>query len=310
MTPLRKGVEEYLTLRRSLGFELRLPGSMLRNFSAFLERKRAPYITKALALLWAQEPAHAQPCQWANRLGIVRRFAQFYCTIDPRTEVPPLGLLPHRYRRKAPHIYSLSEVRRLINATKKLASPSGLRSSTYATLLGLLAVTGMRISEALDLNRADIDWSLAVLSIRRTKFGKSRLIPLHASSLSALKKYSRQRERIYSRPSSDSFFVSERGTRLQQCAARWNFVMLSKQIGLRGPSRSHGHGPRLHDFRHRLAVSTLIDWYRAGVDVEQKLPVLATYLGHTHWSDTYWYLSSVPELLCLAAARLERGGLS
>jgi integrase/recombinase XerD len=309
MSPLRIAVDEYLALRRGLGFSLRGPGALLCHFVAFLEREGAASITRELALRWAQEPATAQPATWASRLSAIRRFAQFWSASDPRTEVPPLGLLPHRYRRKPPYIYTEGEIRRLIEAARQLPSATGVRPATYATLFGLLAVTGLRISEALALNRDDIDWAEAVLTIRRTKFGKSRLVPVHPSTQRALRRYSGQRDRVYPTPTTASVFVSERGVRLTPWTVRWTFNRLSRQVGLRGPADRRG--PRLHDLRHRLAVTTLLRWYRAGVDVERHLPALSTYLGHRHVADTYWYLSAVPELLRLAAARLEaRGGRS
>lgn len=309
MSPLGQAVEEYLALRRGLGFSLRLQGTMLRQFAAYLERDSAPYITRELALRWAMQPANAQPAQWANRLNTVRRFAQFRCASDPRTEVLPLGLLPHRYGRKPPYIYAEGEIRRLLDVARQLPSATGLRPATYATLFGLLAVTGLRISEALALDRGDVDWADAVLTIRRTKFGKSRLVPIHPSARRALRRYALLRDRVYPRLKTESVFVSEHGERLTASAVRWTFNRLSQRIGLRGPTDRRG--PRLHDFRHRLAVTTLLRWYRAGVDVERHLPALSTYLGHRHVADTYWYLSAVPELLQLAAARLEaRGGQS
>ena len=306
MSPLRHAVDEYLALRQALGFRLCRPAALLTQFAAFLEQEGAPYITRELALRWAQQPIHAQPAHWATRLGIVRRFAQFWRASDPRTEVPPLGLLPHRYRRTHPYIYTDREIQRLLTVARQLPSATGIRPATYATLLGLLAVTGLRISEALALNQEDVGGPEALLTIRRTKFGKSRLVPLHPSSRRALERYARLRDRIYPRPHTDSFFVSERGNRLTQCTVRWTFNRLSRQIGLRGPADRCG--PRLHDFRHRLAVRTLMRWYRAGVDVERHLPELSTYLGHTHVNDTYWYVSAVPALLRLAAARLEQRG--
>ena len=309
MSPLGTAVEEYLALRRGLGFSLRGPGARLRQFVAFLDRAGAPYITRELALRWAQQPANVQPATWASRLSAVRRFAQFWSAADPRTEVPPLGLLPHRYRRTAPYLYTEDEIRRLLGVAKQLPSATGLRPATYATLLGLLAVTGLRISEALALNRDDVNWAEAVLTIRRTKFGKSRLVPVHPSTTRALARYARRRDRVYPKPKTESLFVSERGARLTQWTVRYTFNQLSRRIGLRGPVDRRG--PRLHDLRHRLAVTTLLRWYRAGMDVERHLPALSTYLGHGHVADTYWYVSAVPELLRLAAARLEaRGGRS
>ena len=304
MTPLLKAVDEYLSLRRRLGYKLRDPGTYLYAFVSFLERQGASHITTDLALRWAMQPANAQPAHWAARLRAVRLFAQHHSASDPCTEIPPLGLLPYRARRKLPHIYSVTEIRRLMAATKDLHSTTGLRPSSYSTLLGLLAVTGLRISEALGLNQDDVDLRQGVLTIRSTKFNKPRLVPVHPTTRDALRHYARRRDRIFPRPKTPSFFVSEWGTRLEHSCVSRTFYKLSRWVGLRAPSDHHG--PRLHDFRHAFAVRTVLRWYRQGVDVDPRMPVLSTYLGHGHVSDTYWYLSSVPELLRLAAARLER----
>jgi integrase/recombinase XerD len=304
MNSLRKALEEYLTLRRSLGFGLRLTGGALHNFVSFLDQQGATRITRDLALEWAQLPTDAQPAQWANRLGMVRRFAAYRSAVDPRTEFPPQGLLPYCYRRKPPYIYRASEIRQLIHAAQQLPSSSGLRSSTYSTLFALIEATGMRISEPLALDRDDVDLAHGVITIRQTKFRKSRLVPVHISTQRALRDYAARRDRVLPTPKHPSFLLSERGTRLTECAARWTFVKLSRQIKLRGPSDSHG--PRLHDLRHRFAILTLLSWHRAGIDVEQRIPELATYLGHTHVSDTYWYLSATPELMRWAALRADQ----
>lgn len=306
MSALRKAVDEYLALRRGLGFTLRGPGAWLEQFASFLEQQGASHITTQLALDWARQPATAQPAYWTRRLGVVRAFAHYRSASDPRTEVPPLGLLPHRFHRKPPYIYTDDEVSRLLTAAGQLPSTTGLRPRTYATLLGLLAVTGMRISELVALDRDDVDLTEAVLTIRRTKFGKSRLVPLHASTRRALRQYAGWRDRIHPRSSTASFFTGEHGKPLTAWTVRRTFVRLSRQVGLRGPSDRRG--PRLHDLRHRFAAKTLLHWYRAKVDVERHLPELSTYLGHTHVTDTYWYLSAVPELLRLVVARLEAGG--
>ncbi|MBK5256086.1 MAG: tyrosine-type recombinase/integrase [Vicinamibacteria bacterium] len=204
-----------------------------------------------------------------------------------------------------PYIYSLAEIRHLMAATKKLHTTTGLRPWTYSTLLGLLAVAGLRVKEALGLNdQNDVDLGQGILTIRSTKFNKTRLVPLHPSTRDALRRYARRRDRIYPRPKTPSFFVSEWGTRLEHSCVSRTFYKLSRWVGLRG--LTDHHGPRLHDFRHAFAVRTVIHWYRQGVDVDPRMPVLSTYLGHGHVSDTYWYLSSVPELLRLASARLER----
>jgi len=238
---------------------------------------------------------------------MVRRFAIWLSAFEPRTEIPPVGLLPHHYRRKLPHIYSDEEIEKLLRRTQELPSPKGLRARTYTTLFGLLVATGMRVNEALGLDRPDVDLERGILYIRRTKFGKSRYIPLHPSTVDALKKYAQARDRIFPAPVTPAFFVSERGRRITEWIARYTFAKLSQQLGLRAPAKGHGRGPRLHDMRHRFAARTLVHWYRAGLDVERELPKLATYLGHVHVNDTYWYLEAVPELLQLATDRLIEG---
>ena len=303
MSWIRKAVAEYLALRRGLGFKLYEAEAALAKFTSFLEHRRASYITTQLALDWATQAANAQPAQWAARLSVVRGFAKYRAATDPRTEVPPTGLLPARRRRKPPYIYTDDEIGRLIMAAGHLPSKTGLRPRTYATLFGLLSVTGMRIGEAVALDREDVDLVRAVHVLRRTKYGKSRLIPVHATTRRALERYTAWRDRLQPRPRTPSFFVGDQGQRVLDGAARWTFVQLSHQVGLR--SLSDRRGPRLHDLRHRFAVRTLLRWYQAGVDVEQHLPRLSTYLGHGHVTDTYWYLSAVPELMQVVAARLE-----
>jgi integrase len=306
MSRLGRALDEYLALRRALGFELRRTEWALRRFVDFAEREGARWVTTDLALRWATFPTHVQGSERSVRLGVVRRFAEYLRVIDPRTEVPPADLLPGKVRRPQPYIYSDDELLRLIRAAWALPSPTGLRAWTYTTLLGLLAVTGMRHGEALALDRGDVDLDAGVLTVRRSKCRKARLVPVHATTCEQLERYARRRDRVHRTPRSHAFLVSERGRRLVQATVQHTFVVLSRQIGLRAPARSHGHGPRLHDLRHRLAVTTLMRWYRAGVAVDPMLPVLATYLGHTKVSDTYWYLSAVPELMRLAIARLDR----
>jgi integrase len=303
MSAIRKAVADYLALRRALGFKLCQEGVWLERFASFLEQRRSRRLTAALALEWATQPAHAQAAHLARRLGVVRGFAEFYAARDPRTEVPALGLLPARYHRKQPYIFSDDEIRRLLGTAAQLHSKIGIRQRTYTTLLGLLVVTGMRISEAVSLDRGEVDLANALLTVRRTKFGKSRLIPLHASTRTELARYARARDRIFLRPTTPSFLIGEHGRRLTVNVAEKTFVKLSRKVGLRSPADRRG--PRLHDLRHRFAVHTLLRWYRTGVDVECHLPELSTYLGHAHPTDTYWYLSAVPELMRLVVARLE-----
>ena len=303
MKDLELLVKEYLATRRALGADLAGAERMLRSFVAFLARSQDSFVTTPLALRWATEPRDAQPAHLAARLGAVRAFARYASAADPRHEVPPEGLLPAQPRRAIPYIYSDNEVTNLIKAARGLSGSTGLRPRTYATLLALLAASGMRSSEPLRLDRNDVDLDQGVLTVRESKLGKSRLMPVHESTAKALKAYATQRDQLCPQTCSPAFFLSERGTRIVQNTLEQTFVQLSRQVGLRSPSDSRG--PRLHDLRHRFAVRTLLRWYREGVDVESHLPRLATYLGHAHMSDTYWYLTATPELLQLAAKRLD-----
>ena len=304
MISLRKAVENYLTMRRSLGFKLRDMGYNLRHFVSFMEQQRASIITTELALRWAQQPQDVHPAQWAARLSFVRSFARYWSATDPRTEIPPPGLLPYRTKRATPYIYSNDEIQQILKAARNLPPSTGLRPWTYYSLFGLMAVSGMRISEVIRLDHADVDLKQGLLTVRLTKFSKSRLIPLHPSTVKKLKRYLHRRDELYPRHLTARFFLSNQGTPLTDCMVRWTFVKLSRQIGLRKVGDSYG--PRLHDLRHRFAVTTLLHWYRTGVDVEQRLPVLSTYLGHAHVTDTYWYLSATPELLAVTKDRLEK----
>ena len=307
MSQLQQAVQEYLQLRRSLGFQLRVPGRLLHSFAAFAELEKATHLTVDLALRWAQQPADARPTTWAVRLQTVRRFASWLSASDRRTEVPPAGLLPYRYARKRPYLYSDAEIANLVRTAGQLPSPAGLKGRTFATIFGLLAVTGMRISEVLALDREDVNLEEGVLRIRRSKFGKSRLVAVHESTRQILADYARERDRVVPRPACAAFFVKEGGSRVTEWNSRYTFAKVSRQVGLRPATKDcrHGHGPRLHDMRHRFAACTLLNWYRAGIDVEREIPKLATYLGHVHIDETYWYIEAVPELLELATRRLE-----
>ena len=304
MKSVRNAIEDYIALRRSLGFKLHGMATSLGKFASFLEQKEAPYITTALALEWAMQTVDHSPSHWAQRLGFVRVFARHWSATDPRTEIPPAGLLPFRARRARPYLYTEQEIQRLLTAAKSLSSSSGLRPWTYHCLFGLLAVSGLRISEAIKLERQDVDFHQELLTIRQTKFNKSRLIPLHTSTRDVLTQYAEHRDRLVPSPRSSCFLLNDCGRCLERSTVLRTFHDLSRQIGLRGPSEHTG--PRIHDFRHRFALNTLIQWYRAGEDIERRLPVLSTFLGHTHVADTYWYLSVHPELMGLATSRLEQ----
>lgn len=304
MNTLREAIDDYLAMRRGLGFKLVQIDGWLRDFSTFMESRGAVCVTTDLALQWATKPAGVHPSYWAKRLTTVRCFARYRSATDSRTEIPEWGLLPFRSKRAHPYFYTEQEIGNLMEAARALSPGNGLRGWTYCCLFGLLAVTGLRISEALALQRSDVDLQQGLLTIRGTKFGKSRLVPLHPSTREALSQYTKRRDAYLEHQSMAEFFVSEHGRALKASTVREIFYALSRQIGLRGSEDRTG--PRLHDFRHRLAMETLLHWYRSGDDVEQHIPVLSTFLGHARVSETYWYLSACPELMEHIARRLEQ----
>ena len=306
---LREAIKDYLAMRRALGFKLRVAGAGLLDFASFMEERGATYITVTLALEWAQQPTTAEPATWAQHLGFVREFARHRIATDPRTEIPSWNLLPHSKKRTRPYLYSNEEIRSLLQATKNLPiynSAGVLRRQSYYCLLGLLAVTGMRISEAVNLKLCDVDFKTGVLTVRGSKFGKSRLIPVHQTTLDVLSEYKEFRDEYLSKRAfpSDSFFVTHRGGKLNTGDIRRKFYSLSRAVGLRGDGRNVG--PRIHDLRHRFAIETLLRWYRNDEDVERNLPLLSTYLGHVKVKDTYWYLTASPELMGVAVRLLEQ----
>jgi site-specific recombinase XerD len=300
MNQMRKAVEDYVELRRALGFKLTEAARGLRDFVSFLEERAADHITIPLALEWARQNLTARPAHWSRRLSWVRGLAHYCSAADSRTQVPPRDLLPHRACRARPYLYTGEEIQQLLTQAMGL---DGLRGWTFHCLLGLLCVTGTRVTEALNLRSEDVDLLTGLLTIRSGKFGKLRLVPIHASTQKVLQDYVQRRDyAVKTRPV--YFFVSQRGNRLSEGAVRYTFRILCQRIGLRSPAASRG--PRLHDFRHRLAVQTLVRWYRSGHDVERRLPALSTYLGHVHIGSTYWYLSACPELMGLAVKRLQQ----
>lgn len=301
MSTLRTAVEDYLVLRRSMGFKLDRPGRLLAQFVAHCEAIGAETVTTELALSWATLPTSASQSWHAARLSVVRGFARYLALFEQRTEVPPPDLLPNRSSRACPYLYSTDEVVALMDAAGTLPSP--LRRATFFTLIGLLYVTGMRIGEALRLDRDDVDLSQQVIVVRHSKLGKSREVPIHQSTVRALGAYSRQRDELCPRANSPALFISLAGTRLLYCNFHLCFQGLVREAGL--TARSTRCRPRPHDLRHTFAVTTLIDWYRDGLDVEPRMARLSTYLGHIHPANTYWYLEAAPELLALAAVRLE-----
>ena len=288
-------------MRRALGYKLESQAQLLFAFVAYLERAQAATVTIELAVAWASEPAAADPVWWAKRLSVARQFVRYLQTIDPACEVPPARLLPYRARRAIPYPYTPEQIVALMRATDGLPLP--LQAATYRTLIGLLAITGLRVGEAIALDRGDLDDRDGLVRVINSKFGKSREVPLDSSAIQALAAYGRRRDQLCPRPACEAFFLSTAGTRLHAANVRRVFTRLVRVVGLEPPSARCR--PTLHGFRHRFAVSTLLDWHRAGVDVQPRLPWLATYVGHTEPANTFWYLTATPELLGLVAERLE-----
>lgn len=303
MTDFPLAVADYLATRRAMGYKLAYQGQMLSQFAAYLDGVGAEHLTIAHAVSWAKQPVGTAPVWWAVRLGTVRSFARFLIALDPATEIPPVGLLPEPSHRAVPHIYSDEDIAGVLQAAGRLRPEH--RADTYQTLIALITVTGMRVSESVRLDRDDVDLDEGMLTIRDTKFGKSRQLPLHPTSVAALAAYARRRDERRPRPKSPSFFTSSIGTRLLRDNVSTVFPRLVREAGLQSANRLRP--PRLHDVRHSFAVLCLIRWYRQGLDVESRLPLLSTWLGHVAPSSTYWYLSAVPELLELIADRLDAG---
>ena len=299
---LAAALAEYLAVRRCLGFKLARDGLLLEQFVGFCERAGASRVTSDLALAWVSAPTEASPGWLAMRLTVVRGFARWLQASDPATEVPPLGWLPPR-RRTAPYLYSADDVAALLAAARRVRWP--LSAASYETLIALLAVTGMRVGEAIRLDRSDLSpgEGLLTITIWDSKFGTSRQLLLHPSAVRALGCYLRRRAELSPAPGEPALLVHPAGNRLNYPAVQQMFGVLLGRAGIR--PRSDRCRPTIHGLRHSFAVNTLIRWYREGADVQARLPQLSTWLGHTDPKWTYWYLSASPELLALAAERLE-----
>lgn len=301
MSPLlEEHLVDYLELRHLLGHEVAEQGRLLPSFVAFLRARGLRTVTVEAALAWAQQSPTGNGLSVApRRMTAARGFAGYLSGIDPDTEVPPLGLIPTWQRWRRPFIYAPADIDAIM-AQARASITSPLRAATYHTLIGLLAASGLRIGEAIKLDRADIDWERGVLLIRESKFGKSRLIALHPSTTAALAEHASLRDELSPRPKDASFFTSLTRRRLSYAVVQDTFRQLINNAGVGADAPSP---PRLHDLRHTFAVRTLLAWYRNDQDVQAKIPSLSTYLGHREPASTYWYLSAAPELLALAAAR-------
>ena len=298
MSSLSGHVEDYLRLRRSLGYKLERAGLLLPQLVDYLEASGSSMLTSDLAISWARIP-QASPNYWAARLTVARGFARYLQTIDPATEIPPSGVFPARRHRPTPYLWSQHDIGRLLDGARKLRSP--IRAATYQALFGLLAVSGMRVGEATGLDRDDVDFQTGVITIRKAKHDRTRLVPLHDTTAAALGAYVTERGRLCPAVRSDAFFISSTGTRLNRSGVAKTLRQITTDLGLRDATG----GPTTHQLRHSFAVRTLIDWQQSGVSVDGHIATLSTYLGHIAPSDTYWYLSASPELMDIAAERLD-----
>jgi integrase len=299
--PLGRELADYLAVRRALGYRLARPEKLLGQFLDHLERQGEATITVATALDWARLPASGNSNWWAYRLSAVRGFATYLHAFDPAHEVPAPDLLPQRPLRACPYLYSDLEIAALIAATRTLGTP--LRRATFATLIGLLAVTGIRVGEAIGLDRGDVDLRAGLLLVRHGKFDKARELALHPTTIDALRRYQRLRDRNVPDTATPALLVSAAGTRLLYCNVHHTFRRL---VGLAGlVPRSASCRPRIHDLRHSFTVRAMLDAYAAGQDGQLRLTLLSTWLGHVHPGSTYWYLSASPELMAVAGQRLD-----
>jgi integrase len=299
VSALATALDEYLALRRSLGSKLERPAAVLADFVAHLDRTGVDHITVDAAVDWALRAADSESSWRAQRLGMVRGFARYLHTVDPSHQVPPSGLL-HRGTRPEPFVFTDAQIVALMAAARSMVSP--LRALTTESVIGLLAVTGLRVGEVIRLDRDDVDFDRGLLIVRNSKQGRSRHVPLHSSTVDALHDYLRRRDELCPPPATPALFISTTGTRLRSGNLRTAFAELLDETGL--PRRKHRRGPRVGDLRHSFAVHTLIDWHVAQLDVGPRLPVLSTFLGHVSPASTYWYLSASPPLFTAAAQRL------
>ncbi|HEY2693052.1 MAG TPA: tyrosine-type recombinase/integrase [Streptosporangiaceae bacterium] len=306
MSGLRARAGEYLAMRRALGFRLTTQARHLMSFVRFCEERGAGHVTADLAVEWATSTTRGSGNEvyQARRLDVVRIFARHLQPLDPATEIPPEDVLSRRYLRVQPYLYSAEEIAALMRAAGSLTP--AIRAATWRTLIGLLAVTGMRQGEACRLGRDDADLEAGALVIRDSKFGKSRMVFLHPTTVTALSAYEKARDKALPGTEADTFFVNSRGRPLDGHNLQHTFAPLLAAAGIQAPPGRRA--PRLHDLRHAFTVATMLDWYRDGRDVQARLPLLSTWPGHVDPKSTYWYLQAVPELLALAAGRLEAAG--
>jgi len=297
---MKERVQEYLSYRRSLGFKHLIDGQQLLRFANYVDSKNyyGP-ITEQIAVEWAKSSKKSSRLTWAGRLEIVSRLAKHLCIVEPGTQIPPKGLFGQSRRRIKPYIFTLEEIQKILQEVKNLIPKNSFRQITFIYLFTLLYVTGLRISEALNLLINDVDLESGILHIRQTKFNKSRLVPMDNSTVTALSNYYKQREHYVLNATSSTFFVLDNGEPVKLRAAEYAFSRIRNSLGM--GATLNGRIPRLYDFRHTFVCHRLLSWYEQGANIHQMLPYLSTYLGHVKVSDTYWYITGIPELMNISA---------
>lgn len=302
---MAEAVTQYLEDRRQLGYEMTAPATELMRFARYADaRHHLGPLTQELIFGWAREHVlRTSAVTAARRLEIVRPFAAYYRQFEPATEIPPPGTLGRGHRRLVPHIYTDQELVQLLQATERLTPYTGLRPLTYRTLFGLIAAAGLRLSEAVNLTVSDIDLDAGTVTIRETKFRKSRCLPVHSSVIQALGRYRESRDRSHASDATAPFFVSQSGLALPKRTVENVFRRMQPRLGW--AARGDYAVPRIHDMRHTFAVRRLLRWREEGQSIDQAMFWLCTYLGHAKISDTYWYLTGIPELMDTIGARFE-----
>ncbi len=297
-------VEDYIAMRRRMGFALDITSKQLLRFARFVDGKgsRGP-ITLELITQWAHDKTSC-PTTWAGRIKVVRPFAKYRAQFEPETEVPPPGFNSYKQQRLVPHIYTDEEIESILVAASTLSPQGGIRPAAYKTLYGLLAATGLRISEALRLKIQDVNFNDRIITVRETKFHKSRLLPIHLSTTKALQNYTRIRDDNFSPRSDKNFFLLKGGDRLEKDAVQRRFRKICNQLHLQARGTVHT-APRIQDLRHTFITHCLLRWYRQGVDIDKEMLSLSTYVGHAEVSYTYWYITGIPELMEVASLRFE-----
>jgi integrase len=299
---MKQQVQNYLSYRRSLGYQLHIEGQELLKFGSYVDSKkhRGP-LTEDIAIEWAKSSKKASRFTWARRLEIVRCFAKYCCITESDTQIPGKGIFGKAHRRNVPYIFTKHEILQILDSTKYLVPEGGLRPISFSYLFSLLYVTGLRTSEALNLLPQDVDLIQGILWVRDTKFHKSRLVPLHKSTIQALANYCQLRSKYVPQSKLRSFFIIDDGKPITLRAVEYAFIKIRRLLGW--DVKFKNKMPRVYDLRHTFVCNRLLSWYEQGVDVQNVIPYLSTYIGHVKVSDTYWYISAIPQLMEIVSDR-------